>query len=113
MEQKVLEKSAKKAYNPLESAEMMYQVYLPRLKMLANKLSAKSLRRLLIGLVEVPIIQEEFKDKDKVAKECYELGDRLLSAKSMLILHTLAEYEKSQQQQSTNEKEETNVGTSS
>lgn len=110
LEKELVAKAAKQQVDPVSAAETMYEVYLPRLKMLVSRLSAKSLRRLIIGLIEVPIVQEEFRDKDKLAKESYELGDRLLQAKSMLILHTLAEYEKLQQTTKT-EEEVQNVGT--
>lgn len=94
-------------------AANMFGVYLPRFKGKIQALNAKAVARVLFALIEVPINMKEFKPVTKEEKEAFLIGQSLLEAKMMMILHTLHlnEKTKASEEPVLKQEEVTNVGT--
>lgn len=95
---------------PEEVASAMFNLYLPRFQQMVDKLSNKSLRRVLKALIEYPLVDEDFKFSGELEKETFLVAENLILAKVMMINHTLLEQEASLQNKEVNDNvvEETN-----
>lgn len=80
----------------------MFQIFFPRFVGLTRKLGNNQLRKLMRALIETPLNDKEYKFDD-VTKEAFLLGEKLLTAKSMLIMHSMS-------LQNNKKEEETNGG---
>jgi hypothetical protein len=105
LEQEMIKQAEATQTPPEEVAAAMFNLYLPRFQMMVNKLSNKSLRRVLKALIEYPLVEEGFKFSGELEKETFLVAENLILAKVMMINHTLME----QQTQLQNEKNSDNV----
>ena len=78
---------------PEEVASAMFNLYLPRFQMMVDKLSNKSLKRVLRALIEYPLVEEDTKFSSDIEKETFLVAENLILAKIMMINHTLMEHE--------------------
>lgn len=74
--------------DPLDVAAQMAYLYIPKFKLLLSKLSKKALLRVVYNLVQYPL-EEEYDPKGEVEKNAFVVGDRLLSAKYLMLLGSL------------------------
>jgi hypothetical protein len=87
-----------------------------------NTLSNKALRRVLNALIEVPLVSDKLNHKSENEKNAFSIGERLLEAKMIMVMHSMYEHSNSLQaatntdsvtteetaNQSINKKEESN-----
>jgi len=92
LEQEMIAQEQLNQTPPEEVAATMFNLYLPRFQMLVDKLSNKSLRRVLKALVEYPLVEEEYKLSEQ-EKDTFLVAENLILAKVMMINHTLMEHE--------------------
>ena len=71
----------------------MFNLYLPRFQAMVDKLSNKSLRRVLKALIEYPLVEEDFKFSGELEKEAFLVAENLILAKVMMINHTLMQHQ--------------------
>lgn len=76
-----------------ESASMLFELYFPKFSGLVETLSNKSLKRLIIALVAVPLEDARLNLNNEKEKMTYAIAEQLLVSKSALILSTAYEHE--------------------
>jgi hypothetical protein len=76
----------------------MFQIYLPRFRMLTSKMSSRMLKRMVVALIEAPLNEKEYNPRDVLEREAFVLGDKLLQAKFFMMMHTLAEQQQQAEQ---------------
>jgi hypothetical protein len=91
LEQEMIKRAESNQTPPQEVAAAMFNLYLPRFQMMVDKLSNKSLRRVLKALIEYPLVEEDFKFSGELEKETFLIAENLILAKVMMINHTLME----------------------
>ena len=91
LEQEMIKRAEANQTPPQEVAAAMFNLYLPRFQMMVDKLSNKSLRRVLKALIEYPLVEEDFKFSGELEKETFLIAENLILAKVMMINHTLME----------------------
>ncbi len=91
IEQEMIKRAEENQTPPQEVAAAMFNLYLPRFQMMVDKLSNKSLRRVLKALIEYPLVEEDFKFSGELEKETFLIAENLILAKVMMINHTLME----------------------
>jgi len=91
IEQEMIKQAEANQTPPQEVAAAMFNLYLPRFQMMVDKLSNKSLRRVLKALIEYPLVEEDFKFSGELEKETFLIAENLILAKVMMINHTLME----------------------
>jgi len=91
LEQEMIKRAEENQTPPQEVAAAMFNLYLPRFQMMVDKLSNKSLRRVLKALIEYPLVEEDFKFSGELEKETFLIAENLILAKVMMINHTLME----------------------
>lgn len=91
LEQEMIKQAEINQTPPEEVAAAMFNLYLPRFQMMVDKLSNKSLRRVLKALIEYPLVEEDFKFSGELEKETFLVAENLILAKVMMINHTLME----------------------
>ena len=101
-----------KSESPFEAAATMFGLYAPKFELLLKQLSTGQLRRLTNALVQYPLNDKEFINDSDMLKSAFSLGQTLLEAKWVMMMHSLMEEEsKSLQRQTegneTNEVKET------
>lgn len=74
---------------PEEIASTFYTLFLPKLQNSMANLSNKDLRRVLMALVEVPLIRAEHGITDEAAKNTFLYADQIIKAKTMMELTVL------------------------
>lgn len=80
-----------------ESASLLFGLYIGKFANTVNKLSSKSLKRLIYSLVAVPLEEARLNLKNEEERTAYQIGEQLLVAKSALIMSTYATEEKNRQ----------------
>ena len=93
IEQEMIKQAEANQTPPQEVAAAMFNLYLPRFQMMVDKLSNKSLRRVLKALIEYPLVEEDFKFSGELEKETFLIAENLILAKVMMINHTLMEHQ--------------------
>ena len=93
LEQEMIKQAQGSQTPPEEVAASMFNLYLPRFQMMVDKLSNKSLKRVLKALIEYPLVEEETKFSSDLEKETFLVAENLILAKIMMINHTLMEHE--------------------
>lgn len=93
IEQEMIKRAEENQTPPQEVAAAMFNLYLPRFQMMVDKLSNKSLRRVLKALIEYPLVEEDFKFSGELEKETFLIAENLILAKVMMINHTLMEHQ--------------------
>src|ERR1039458_8705782 len=66
-----------------ESASMLFGMYLPKFASIVNKLSNKSLKRLIYSLVAVPLEEAKLNLKHEDERLAYQIAEQLLVSKSV------------------------------
>ena len=74
---------------PEEVAAQLFFLYQPKFKMLVQRLPLKALRRVINALMEYPIQQIDYKHQSEGEKNAFLIGDRLLEAKYLMIIHAM------------------------
>lgn len=105
LEQEMIKQQQSTQTPPEEVAAAMFNLYLPRFQIMVDKLSNKSLRRVLKALIEYPLVEEDFKFSGELEKETFLVAENLILAKVMMINHTLMQ----QQEDLQSEKESSKV----
>lgn len=82
-------KSALLDADPQDVAAMHFTMYLPRFESMVNSMSAKQLKKLIIGLATVPIINDKFTGVTQLEKDAFYLGEDLLTTKHVMVLSAL------------------------
>lgn len=103
LEQEMIKQDQLQESPPEEIAATMFNLYLPRFQLMVDKLSNKSLRRVLKALIEYPLVEEETK-LSEAEKETFLVAENLILAKVMMINHTLMQQQvdlQSQQESGT------------
>ena len=90
LEQEMIKQSQIQQTPPEEVAAAMFNLYLPRFQMMVDKLSNKSLKRVLKALIEYPLVDDET-NLSETEKETFLVAENLILAKVMMINHTLLE----------------------
>lgn len=90
LEQEMIKQAQGSQTPPEEVAASMFNLYLPRFQMMVDKLSNKSLKRVLKALIEYPLVVDET-NLSKTEKETFLVAENLILAKVMMINHTLLE----------------------
>lgn len=103
LEQEMIEQQKATQTPPEEVAATMFNLYLPRFQLMVDKLSNKSLKRVLRALIEYPLVEEETKFSTNMEKETFLVAENLILAKIMMINHTLMEQQVSLQNSETND----------
>jgi hypothetical protein len=103
LEQEMIEQQKATQTPPEEVAASMFNLYLPRFQLMVDKLSNKSLRRVLKALIEYPLVEEETKFSSSMEKETFLVAENLILAKIMMINHTLMEQQVNLQNSETND----------
>jgi hypothetical protein len=80
-----------------ESASLLFGLYIGKFANLVNKLSSKSLRRLIYSLVAVPLEEAKLNLKNEDERTAYQIAEQLLVSKSALIMSTYATEERNRQ----------------
>jgi hypothetical protein len=93
LEQEMIKQEQLNQTPPEEVAASMFNLYLPRFQLMVDKLSNKSLRRVLKALIEYPLVEEDFKFSNELEKEAFLVAENLILAKVMMINHTLMQHE--------------------
>jgi hypothetical protein len=93
LEQDMIKQEQLNQTPPEEVAASMFNLYLPRFQLMVDKLSNKSLRRVLKALIEYPLVEEDFKFSNELEKEAFLVAENLILAKVMMINHTLMQHE--------------------
>jgi hypothetical protein len=70
-------------HSPEDVFSGMLEIFQPRFELLLNKLSNNQLRKLIRSLIKGALNEEKI--SDKVTKEAYFLGEKLLLAQMMLV----------------------------
>jgi hypothetical protein len=70
-----------------EAASVLFGLFLPKFAATVNKLSSKSLKRLIYSLVAVPLEEARLNLKLPEEKEAYQIAEQLLVSKSALIMN--------------------------
>lgn len=91
LEQEMIKQQQLNETPPEEVAAAMFNLYLPRFQAMVDKLSNKSLKRVLKALIEYPLVEEDFKFSGELEKETFLVAENLILAKVMMINHTLME----------------------
>lgn len=75
--------------DPVASAAMMFGLYYVKFAQLVDKLSNKSLRRLIKSLIASPL--EDVKPNFKINEErvAFSMGERLFESKMVIVLDTM------------------------
>lgn len=76
-----------------ESASMLFGLYFPKFSAMVEGLSNKSLKRLIIALVAVPLEDAKLNLNNEKERMAYAIAEQLLVSKSALILSTAYEHE--------------------
>ena len=92
LEQEMIKQAQVQQTPPEEVAAAMFNLYLPRFQMMVDKLSNKSLKRVLKALIEYPLVEDET-NLSATEKETFLVAENLILAKVMMINHTLLEHE--------------------
>jgi hypothetical protein len=103
LEQEMIKQQQSEQTPPEEVAAAMFNLYLPRFQMMVDKLSNKSLRRVLKALIEYPLVEEDTK-LSELEKDTFLVAENLILAKVMMINHTLMQQQvdlQSQQESDT------------
>lgn len=87
--------------DPNEVAAAMFEYYLPRFKVLTDKLSSKGSKRVLKALIEYPLVEDDCKFQSEIEKEVFLIGENLLLAKVMMVNQALLDHETSLETQSS------------
>lgn len=77
--------------DPVELAAQMFTIYFPKFVYLVNKLSSRSLKRLIRSLVEYPLGQTDPKQTTPEEAEAFVIGRGLMDSKMVMIYNTYAE----------------------
>lgn len=97
--------------SPSDSPEDVYAnyffVYSIIYKQNVDKLSQKSMRRALKALIEYPLNAKDYHHTTEQEKNVILIGDKLLQAKQMMIMHVLAEQAKLQENKENEDGKET------
>jgi hypothetical protein len=96
-----------KSETPFEAAATMFGLYAPKFELLLKQLSTGQLRRLTNALVQYPLNDKEFINDSDTLKSAFSLGQTLLEAKWVMMMHSLMEEESKRLQRQT-EGNETN-----
>ena len=107
LEQEMIKQEQLNQTPPEEVAASMFNLYLPRFQMMVDKLSNKSLRRVLKALIEYPLVEEDFKFSGELEKETFLVAENLILAKVMMINHTLMQHQVDLQEEKETDKAET------
>lgn len=71
--------------DPMELAATMLYMYTPKFQQAVGKLSSNALRRILNKLVSYPLNDKAYKATSQLEQDAFNVGDRLLEAKYILI----------------------------
>lgn len=75
--------------SPEEVFAGMLYLYGPRLEMLTRRISNKGLRKIIKAIAEYPLNLKPYKILDEHQKEVYNILDRMVMAKSMMMLSSM------------------------
>lgn len=111
VEQQLLQQQLPKEVDPVAAATMLFGLYIGRFCNNLEALSNKSLRRVIRALVAQPLEDLKPNLKNPLEKETYAIGEKLLEAKTTIVLDSIykkhAEIQKAESE-ALEEKEQTN-----
>jgi len=94
VEKESLKTAEQAAQDPIGHAMTMYGLYMPKFKQGVKKLSSRARARLLMALIEYPLNEIKYQHSTQHEKEMMAIGDAVLQAKFLMILHTMHNSEK-------------------
>ena len=101
VEQELLkEEQQSQAMAPEDVASQLLYLYTPMYENFVNGLSTKAMRRLLKKLVSYPLNEKELASTSAEEEQAFQIGNRLLEAKYVLIMDTYAKNIEAMQRQS-------------
>jgi len=102
VEQEMLqqEQQEAQAMSPEDVASQLLYMYTPIYENLVNGLSSKARTRLLKKLISFPLNEKELASTSQQEEQAFQIGNRLLEAKYVLIMDTYAKNIESMQKQS-------------
>lgn len=103
LEQEMIKQEQLDQTPPEEVAATMFNLYLPRFQLMVDKLSNKSLKRVLKALIEYPLVEDDTK-LSETEKETFLVAENLILAKVMMINHTLMQHQVDLQNQQESDK---------
>lgn len=86
VEAELIRQAEARAEDPIESAAMAYQMYVPHFKRLLPKISTRGLRRVLQYLVLYPLEKESVTAASEFEKQFMQLVNSLVEAKVLMVL---------------------------
>lgn len=84
----------KPSMSPEEAAATLFFTYFPKFKQMLGQLSKNQMHRLIIALIETPLHDVPYIPRGRThefQKNLFEIGDRLLTSKYLMIMHTFKE----------------------
>lgn len=76
---------------PTDIASTLFGLYWPKFKAGVLQLSSKQRARLLLALVEYPLQERDYNHNEKLEKDLFNVGMRLLESKYLMIIETYAQ----------------------
>jgi len=80
--------------DPVEAASLIFGMYYPKFLQLILGLSNKSLKRLIRALIGIPLEEAMPNFKNEKERAAFAIGERLLEAKTLIIIHTMYQKQK-------------------
>lgn len=75
--------------SPEDAAAMLFKLYWPIFKNVVERLSNKSLKRLIKAMIAVPLEDAYPNLKNEIEKNAYAISERLLQAKVLMVIHMM------------------------
>lgn len=111
-ENKMIEQKQKESQDdPFSVAAMMFGLYHPKFTQMVDTLSTRETKRLINALVTYPLNDKLFvvEDSSEMLRNAFHVGNSLMEAKTLMLIHSLNEKEKvSKNSVDTEVKEEAN-----
>lgn len=107
LEEEKLDKT-KLINGPEDVYAQYFYIYGQMFRNYVDKLSAKASKRALKALIEYPLNEKDYMHTSEAEKNVILIGDKLLQAKQMMIIHVLSEQFKKEQQAKENQDGKTN-----
>lgn len=95
-EENIQKNLAEMGSKPEDVAAGLFYLYMPIFKNIVARMGKKQLQKLIINLVEYPLQDGRIRALSQAEKDLFNIGDRLLSSKYMMIFHTFNESQKVQ-----------------
>ena len=91
IEREMIEDAKRRAEDPIETAGLVYTMYLPEFLKRVRQLSARGRARVLESLVQYPLAKKDINLSNQLEKEVFYFADSMLQAKFIMMQATYLE----------------------